>query len=229
MNKKLAHVISSYGITSRRKAEEMIRQGRVQLNDNIIRNVAMRISSIDIIKIDGQKIQKCEKKLWLFHKPIRVLTTHSKESDKLTVFDFFKHEYATFIGRLDYMSEGLLLLTNDVTYICKMQQYSRIYEVTLTSSPIKSFYKELANPYLGNIKLLPINCLKTKQTNLGFQLTLELFEGKNREIRQLCQKFELKILKLKRIQHGPYKLNNLSVGKFIQTTPLSDTHILRYE
>ncbi len=212
--KKVAHEISSRGFCSRREAERLILENRVLVNDKLV-CCADRVDSSVNILIDNEVVKKLESKFFIFHKPIKYLTSHNSQKGYKTIFDLIKiREHLTFIGRLDYMSEGLVVLTNSPEYVIKFSnsEYKRVYEV-FVDRVTNSFIRELENPILFNQRCLPIKLLDKKVIDGCIKIKLELREGKNREIRRLCEKNDIRVLKLKKIQHGPFQLLDLEIGK----------------
>ncbi|QEK37928.1 rRNA pseudouridine synthase [Candidatus Cytomitobacter indipagum] len=212
--KKIGHAISSMGFCSRREAERLVQYGRVCVNGIRINECAERVSNSDEITVDGRQIKKSSK-VFIFHKPIKYLTTHNPQDGYETIFDIINiREHLTFLGRLDYMSEGLVVLTNvpSLVKIFSSSNYKRVYDIYVNHID-RSFASEIRNPCLDGQELMRINM--TNQTKLVgcYKIRLELREGKNREIRRICEKCNMTIFKLKKVQHGPFKLGNLSPGE----------------
>ncbi|QEK38594.1 pseudouridine synthase [Candidatus Cytomitobacter primus] len=221
--KKIAHVISSSGFCSRRKAEQLILDGRVYIDGEKVETCAIRVDDNADIYIDNKKLIKSDMRLFLFHKPVMYLASHKSQNGYNSIFDLINiEEYLTFIGRLDYMSEGLMVLTNVPSLVSKFSssKYNRIYEV-LVDRVMESFIRELENPELDGYKLLPIRLLGVEVLDRCYKIVLELHEGKNREIRRICDKHEMTVLRLKKIQHGPFQLENLKLGE-LQEVNLQD-------
>ncbi len=209
--KKIAHEISSRGFCSRRDAEKIVLQRRVKVDGLTVLSCAERVDADSSIIIDGKSINAVSPKIFLLHKPVKYLTSHKSQKGYKTVFDLIKFdEHLTYIGRLDYMSEGLVILTNTPSLVSKLSEsnFKRRYEVQVDRIE-DSFVEELENPVLFDCDLLPIKLISAYRIEDGFQMTLELSEGKNREIRRLCDKHYMSVLQLKKIQHGPFKLLNL--------------------
>ena len=204
--KKLAHHISSNNFCSRRNAEELIKSGKVFVNGEQIINVAIRVEENDKIEIDGVLLKKLEQpKVWLYYKPVHVVTTHSQEDGKRTVFDMVRERlgYVLSVGRLDYMSEGLLLLTNsnEIAHDLMNNNYKRVYKVLVDYVPENIKYLE------EDFSLNGIHYKAWKIVNVHNNwITLELYEGKNREIRRVLDGFGTTVYRLIRVQYGPYKV-----------------------
>ncbi|USO00717.1 MAG: rRNA pseudouridine synthase [Alphaproteobacteria bacterium] len=209
--KKIGHAISSSGLCSRRHAEGLVLSGKVSVNGSIILSCASRVDNSDEIKVDGKLLKTQNPKIILFHKPIKCLTSHKSQNGYRTIFDLIKNKsYLTFLGRLDYMSEGLVVLTNDTSLVSKFssEKYERIYEI-FTDSISHDFINCLKKPVLDNFVLKPIRLISKKKIVGCYKLVLALRQGVNREIRKLCNVYGMSVLKLKKIQHGPFKLENL--------------------
>lgn len=203
--KKIAHYISSQGLMSRRMAERMIEAGRVKMNGSPAK-CAMRCKEGDMITIDDKPIQKRQIKLYAFNKPPMYLVSHRSTDHKKTIFDIIDKRlgHLTFCGRLDYLSEGLVLLTNSPALAHRLtsEDMLRVYVVE-TDSINPKLFSFCKNPCLDGEKLKPIEIIKV-QKSPNTQITLGLFEGKNREIRRIMKLLKMKIFTLKRIAHGPF-------------------------
>ncbi len=150
------------------------------------------------------------------------MTTHKDDQNRKIVFDYLPKSMKNYhtIGRLDYMSEGLILLTNSAELKEKMERGSlpRVYEVKIKGKP-HSKLKETLNSgmQIQHIKYKPIKLEIKKQNNGGSSwLSLTLTEGKNREIREILGQLDYSILRLVRVSYGIYKLRNLEKGKFLE-------------
>ncbi len=218
---RIAKFISSAGYCSRREAERLINKKKVYVNDTLCLHPSEKVDEKDIIKINDKIIKLSNKiKLWKLHKPIKYICSTKDNLKRKKIFDLIPKNIPKLIsiGRLDYMSEGLILLTNS-------GEYSRYLE--LPSSKIERTYRVCINGKINinDIKKinkgLTINKIKYNQARATLErekdsyswLIFKLKEGKNREIRKICNFFSWKIVKLTRISFGPYKLGNLKLGK----------------
>lgn len=229
---RIAKYISQCGVASRRQAEDLILQGRVQLNGKTVEECATFIKEGDEVIVDGKKIETpSEKRVWIFYKPRGVVCTRSDELGRQTIYDLLPKDFKNYhyIGRLDLNSEGLLLLTNspDVKtfYEHPSNKITRVYEARVFGE-IKSLnifnkkfdiYKvldeETGKMMLYHAKIEPIK-ISDDSKNHWIRFTLQ--EGKNREIRRICQSLGLSVSKLKRIKFGEFFLGTLEPGKFIE-------------
>lgn len=215
---RIAKALALYGICSRRKAEELIQHRRVSINNNIINHPVHFITNEDVISLDGQNIstELPNIRIWKFFKPKGVITSTNDKQGRLTVFELLPStlERVISIGRLDYNTEGLLLLTNRGgiarTFELPASGYERKYLCRSFGAVTGNMVKELA---IGvNIKgiqyrQVKIKIHKSKSKNHWSEITL--LEGKNREIRKLFAHYGLQVSRLIRISYGPYRLNNM--------------------
>jgi len=220
--------ISQSGLCSRREAKKLVFDGSVRVNGVVISNPAIQISVSDAVEVNGEQLSSSlELKLWLYHKPISLITTHKDPQNRPTVFEALPKKLGRVVsvGRLDINSEGLLLITN-------VGEFARFLELP-TNSIIRKYKvrafgkvdkKKLASIEkgctiegirYGNIQ---IAILTSAPNNNWFEITLH--EGKNREIRKILKFCGLEVNKLIRIQYGPYLLEDLKQGaiKEVQIT-----------
>ena len=209
--------IASCNIASRRKAEEMILEGKVSVNDILINDLATQISETDIVKIDGKPINLLiEKKYYMLNKPPNYVSTAKDQFSRACVVDFFdKTERVYPVGRLDYESRGLLLITNDgeLTYALTHPKYhiEKKYIVKvdskLTSNEELSFITgvDIGGYITAKCKLKYLN-------NNDYEVIIK--EGKNRQIRKMFNSFEKNVVDLKRVAIGRINLENLKEGSY---------------
>ena len=218
---RMAKYIANAGICSRRDAEKLVLEKKVKINGSLCIKVGTIVKESDQIKV-YEKIIKNNKilRLWKLYKPIKyICTTHDPQNRK-TVFNLIPKNYPRLIsvGRLDYMSEGLLLFTNNGDLARKLElpssNYKRIYKLCINGKiKIDELNKINKGITINKILYKKINISKLNFKNNQTWLLVKLWEGKNREIRNICNHFKWNIIKLIRIQYGNYKLNHLSVGK----------------
>ncbi len=221
---RIGKYIANAGICSRRKAEELIKNKEVKINNCICINPATKINEKDIIKVSN-KIIKINKKIriWKLYKPIKYIVSNKDEKNRKTVFDLIPKNFPRLIsiGRLDYMSEGLLLFTNNGDFARKLElpksNYLRVYRVCIKNQIKKNHINKINKGIIINkIEYKKINISIEKSTKEFIWLIVKLKEGKNREIRKIFEYFSWGIIKLVRIQFGPYKLLKLKEGKIIE-------------
>ena len=219
MSKKtFSKLLSEKFQISRKKAEGLIKTKKVLLNDVIESRPYLAVQEKDIISLNEPIKKKVN--LILFHKPKGCITSRSDEKNRTIVYDYLpkKFSHYHYIGRLDYNSEGLLLLTDSTAYKRKLESpksnIKRVYIVNVIGSfnnlKLKSLNQKIyaAKIYKNpNVSLTHTN--KNKHT-----LRFELTEGKNREIRNICEIFNLKVERLKRISFGRYKVKSIPLSKY---------------
>lgn len=220
---RIAKLIARAGVCSRRQAEELIAQGRVSVKGIKVKTPAEKFTSIEEIEVDGKKLKKPKSKLWLYHKPVGLVVSHKDEKDRLTVFDQLPlKERVISVGRLDKNTSGLLLLTNDGEFSRELElpenKFKRTYMAKVFGQINFPLLKEtLSKPLtIDNIQYRPlvIKLIKSSKNNHWLELTIK--EGKNREIRNILQYFDLKVSKLIRISYGPFELGDLRPGEVIE-------------
>lgn len=220
---RIAKFIADAGICSRREAERMIDQGRVQVNGLAINSPALNVTEQDKVLVDGRaiNIQNNTERLWLYHKPVGLITTHKDPQNRPTVFDSLPKWMPRVIsvGRLDINSEGLLLLTNSGELARRLEspksKITRTYHVKVfgAGEEIDICDQEL---FIDQVRYRPklIQKIDTKsRSRLNSWYLVELEEGKNREVRKIFNHFGYQVVKLIRVQFGQYSLANLKAGE----------------
>ena len=219
MQKFIAHS----GITSRRKAEEMIQQGRVKVNGKVTLNMGVVIEpSKDVVLIDNQPIQPEKDLIYIIlHKPEGYITTISDEFNRPTVIDLIrgisKRVYP--VGRLDYETSGLLLLTNDgsLTYQLTHPKHEVIktYIAKVKGVPDHSSLKRLTNGIdIGGYITAPSFVEILKKDGEFCHVTIKIHEGKNRQVRKMFDAVQHPVIGLKRIAIGTLTLDKLPLGEW---------------
>lgn len=228
-SQRISKIIAHYSNYSRREAEKLISCGMVKLNGKIVESPAINVTDNDEITVEGKPLLKeKERQLWALYKPRGFICSRKDEQGRRTIYDILPMQMQglMYVGRLDMNSEGLLLLTND----SELKQYlehpknklQRIYEVRV--------YGDLQRSQILNFseKNIVIKDVKTgqnityfakieqiKRSNQKYEdsknhlLRFTLKEGKNREIRRICEKFGLQVNILKRISFAQYQLGNM--------------------
>ncbi len=217
---RIAKVLSRAGIASRREAERMIEAGRVAVNGTIIDSPALNITEADSITVDGKPVSEPEpERLWLYYKPIGLVTSNSDEKGRNTVFDALPEDMPRVmsVGRLDINSEGLLLLTNDGGIKRKLELPStgwlRRYRVRVNGRPTEDTLAPLRRGVtVDGEKFQAMQVTLDRQQGANAWLTVGLREGKNREIRRAMEEIGLSVNRLIRISYGPFQLGELKPG-----------------
>lgn len=232
MTERLAKFMARSGVCSRRGAEELIAQKRVTVNGEVIDTPAFNVEGNEKILLDGEKLpQKDLTRLWLYYKPVGLVTSHKDEKGRPTVFDNLPAGLPRVIsvGRLDLNSEGLLLLTNNGELSRKLELPSngwvRRYKVRVHGFvDLKKLQSLQKGTVIEGIEYGPINAAIESQQGANTWLQVTLSEGKNREIRKVMKSIGLEVSRLIRLSYGPFQLGSLKKGeaKEVPTKVLKD-------
>lgn len=219
---RLQKQISTLGYCSRRKAEELIVKGLVKVNGTIITELGTKVDTNDIIEVEGVTLSKQEKEYYVFNKPREVVSTTSDDKGRKTILDYFDIDTRIYpIGRLDYDTTGIILLTNDGEFAnLMMKPSSNIKKVYLAKingilsleeiNTLKKGIKVKGISYnIDRIKVKKID--KAKNTSM---VEITIHEGKNHEIKKIFEYFNLDVLKLTRLSYGSITLGDLPSGKY---------------
>ena len=219
---RLQKYMSECGVASRRKSEELIKKGEVYVNGRQITELGFQVSSKDEVIVSGKEIKKEDKEYYLLYKPNKTVSSVKDEKGRTTVVDLIESKAKLFpVGRLDYDTSGLLLITNDgeLSNILTHPKYEieRVYEVKIDGLIKGNEIKTLENGIvIDNIKTkkCKIKLKKLDKKNKRSYLTVKLEEGKNHEVKNLFGYFNYKVLKLKRIRFAFLTLDNLKMGEY---------------
>ncbi|PKM50069.1 MAG: rRNA pseudouridine synthase [Firmicutes bacterium HGW-Firmicutes-7] len=222
MEMRLQKYLAQAGVASRRASEKFIEDGRVKVNGQTVVSQGIKIDiATDIVECDGKKVAIAnELKYYMLHKPTRFITTASDEKGRKTVLDLLPNQERLFpIGRLDYMSSGLLLITNDGDLTYKLthpkhvigKKYVAIVEPKVNISDIEKLEKGVD---LNVYKTAPCNITLIKEDSSTQTFEIILHEGKNRQIRRMFEWIDTKVIVLKRIAIGKLKLGSLELGDY---------------
>ena len=218
---RIAKVVSRAGLASRRDAEEWIVQGRVTVNGRLINSPALDVTANDVITVDGKPLPPRERtRLFLFHKPRGLMTTHADPEGRPTVFDNLPEGLPRLIsiGRLDFNTEGLLLLTNDGGLARALELpdtgWLRRYRVRahgeVTQAQLDALKKGVE---VDGVKYGPIDATLERDQGANVWLVFAIREGKNREVRNVMAHLGLEVNRLIRISYGPFQLAELAEGQ----------------
>ena len=216
---RIHRALARAGIASRRKAEELVAAGRVTVNGAVARTGQSVDPARDAIAVDGKPVAKPEAARWyLLHKPAGVLTTRSDPEGRKTVFDLVAPDPAlTYVGRLDFMTEGVLLLTTDGDAAHRLTHPSSQVERTY-SAVVKGPVKAAAAAIRAGVELED-GPVRPERVEVGegphprtWELTLTIREGRTREVRRICEAVGLEVLRLVRTAFGPIRLGALAPG-----------------
>ena len=229
---RIAKVVSRAGLASRRDAEEWIVQGRVTVNGRIINSPALDVTENDVITVDGKPLPPRERtRLFLYHKPRGLMTTHADPEGRPTVFDNLPEGLPRLIsiGRLDFNTEGLLLLTNDGGLARALELpetgWLRRYRVRAHGEVTQAQLDELKRGIeVDGVKYGPIDATLERDQGANVWLVFAIREGKNREVRNVLAHLGLEVNRLIRVSYGPFQLAELAEGQVeeVKTRVLRD-------
>jgi 23S rRNA pseudouridine2605 synthase len=218
---RIAKVVSRAGLASRRDAEEWIVQGRVTVNGRVINSPALDVTANDVITVDGKPLPPRERtRLFMFHKPRGLMTTHADPEGRPTVFDNLPEGLPRLIsiGRLDFNTEGLLLLTNDGGLARALELpdtgWLRRYRVRAHGEVTQAQLDELKKGVeVDGVKYGPIDATLERDQGANVWLVFAIREGKNREVRNVLAHLGLEVNRLIRVSYGPFQLGELAEGQ----------------
>ena len=223
---RLQKYIADCGVASRRKAEELIQQRRVKVNGTLVTEMGIKVSDADLVEVDGKVIKPENKKVYIMlNKPSGYVTTVKDQFGRPTVIDLLKgvRERVFPVGRLDYETTGLLILTNDGDFAYKMthpkHKIEKTYLATIAGIPtdeeISRFERGLKiEDYITAPAKLKI--ITKKERTCVVEVTIH--EGRNRQVRKMCEAIGHPVLSLKRISLGKLTLGNLAEGDWRELT-----------
>jgi len=214
---RIAKYLAHAGVASRRDAEKMLAEGRVRLNNITVTHPATFVADGDLITVDGALVEAPGKaRLWRYHKPAGLVTTHKDPQDRPTVFERLPPGLprVVSVGRLDLNSEGLLLLTNDGALARRLELpangWLRRYRVRVFGVPDPGRLAALANGVtIDGEKYGPIDAGLDSRKGDNCWLTVGLREGRNREVRKVMAHLGFQVSRLIRVAYGPFQLGLL--------------------
>jgi len=217
---RIAKVLARAGLCSRRDAERWIAAGRVSVDGRVLTTPAVAVTAANDIRVDGAPLPSPERpRLWRYHKPIGLVTTHRDEKGRPTVFDALPGELprVVSVGRLDLNSEGLLLLTNDGALARRLELpatgWLRRYKVRVHGDVDPDRLAALEKGItIAGAAYGPIRAGLERQQGSNAWIALAWREGKNREVRRVLEHFGLAVNRLIRLAYGPFQLGNLESG-----------------
>ena len=218
---RIAKVIARAGLCSRREAERWIAEGRVALDGKVLTTPAVTVPPGAIVLVDGKPLAEPEPtRLWRYHKPAGLVTTHKDEKGRETLFDKLPAELGRVIsvGRLDLTAEGLLLLTNDGELARKLELPStgwiRRYKVRIHGTVAPERLAALEHGVtIDGVRYGPIKAELERQQGANAWCTVSLTEGKNREVRRVFEYLGCPVTRLIRLAYGPFQLGSLARGE----------------
>ena len=217
---RIAKVLARAGVCSRRDAERLIAEGRVTVDGHKLETPAFKVKPGARITVDGKPVAEPERaRLWRYHKPKGLVTTHRDEKGRATVFEHLPAGMPRVIsiGRLDYNSEGLLLLTNDGELARRFELpangWVRRYRVRVFGKLTQDdLDRILTGVVIDGVKYNAVEAKLDRQQGGNAWATIALKEGKNREVRRLMEQIGVKVNRLIRVSFGPFHLGQLKEG-----------------
>lgn len=218
---RIAKFLARAGVCSRRDAERLIAEGRVSVNAKRLDTPAFKVTDTDQVRVDGMPVAPAEPvRLWRYHKPSGLVTTHRDPKGRATVFDHLPPGLPRVIsvGRLDLTSEGLLLLTNDGGLARRLElpangwvrRYRARAHGMITQAELDSLADGLA---VEGVRYGPIHAKLDHASASNVWVTVSLTEGKNREVRRVLEHLGLTVNRLIRVAYGPFQLGLLPPGQ----------------
>ncbi|GAE89057.1 ribosomal large subunit pseudouridine synthase B [Acetivibrio straminisolvens JCM 21531] len=207
---RLQKYLAECGVASRRKSEELIGQGRVKVNGETVTQMGRKVSLNDIIEVDGKPVKMEERKVYIaLNKPVGYISSVKDQFGRKTVLDLVKDikERVFPVGRLDYDTSGLLLLSNDGDFTYKLthpkHEIKKVYEAVLKDVPSKDDIKRFEQGlWIDNYLTSPANFEILESDGKTCKVKITIHEGKNRQVRKMCDKIGCPVIKLKRISIG---------------------------
>lgn len=224
MEERLQKFLANAGIASRRKCEELIIDGKIEVNGAIVTELGTKVSEKDIIKYNGKIVKPEEEKVYiLLNKPIGYVTTAKDQFNRETVLDLVKiNKRVVPVGRLDMYTSGALILTNDGEFVNMLthpkNEVNKTYNVTVKGNVTNEDIEQLQNGveiddgYItkpAKVKILKID----DEKNIS-RIQITIHEGKNRQVRKMCEAINKKVLALHRCKIGNLEVKDLEVGKW---------------
>ena len=218
---RIAKVIARAGVCSRRDAEKLIAEGRVMLDGETVKTPGIRVGTDQVVSVDGKPLDEPEgTRLWRYHKPAGLVTTHKDPQGRPTVFQNLPKTLprVVSVGRLDVNSEGLLLLTNDGALARRLELpaagWNRKYRVRLFGKITQAELEKLAEgTIIDGVKYGPVIADLERSKGMYSWATVKLKEGKNREVKRVMERLGLKVARLIRTGYGPFQLGQLAEGQ----------------
>jgi 23S rRNA pseudouridine2605 synthase len=217
---RIAKILARAGLCSRRDAERWVAEGRVSVNGEVLTSPALNVGGNADIRVDGKPLPEPDRaRLWRYHKPAGLVTTHRDEKGRATVFAALPKElpWLISVGRLDLNSEGLLLLTNDGALARRLELpatgWIRRYKVRVHGIVEPARLAALEKGVtIDGIAYGPIRAQLERQQGSNAWVALSLREGKNREVRKVLEHLGYTVTRLIRLSYGPFQLGHLARG-----------------
>ena len=224
---RLQKVIAQSGVTSRRKAEELIKEGKVKVNGVVVTELGTKVSSKDEIAVNDRIIEKETKEYYLLNKPRGVVTTTSDDKNRKTVLDYINTEARIYpVGRLDYDTTGALLLTNDGEFANILMhpnnQVDKVYLAKLNGIIKGEQINQLKNGVMLDDVLVKATRVKLKKVDPAkntSMVEITIHEGKNHQVKRMFEAVGFLVDKLTRERIGVFQIKDLKSGEYRKLTP----------
>ncbi|PKR78888.1 pseudouridine synthase [Halalkalibacillus sediminis] len=226
---RLQKVIAKSGITSRRKAEKLIEDGRVKVNKKKVTELGTKVTGNDVIEVDGVPIEREAPKYFLLYKPRGVISSVSDEKGRKVVTDLISEEIEERlypVGRLDYDTSGILILTNDGDFTQKLihpkYELDKVYVAKVDGLLSKEEVLQLKKGVVHEgerLKAVKSRMLSADKSKKKCIVELTLHQGKNRQVRRMFEALGYRIDKLKRERFGPITLEGMNPGQYRELNP----------
>lgn len=234
---RLQKVIAQAGIASRRKAEELIEKGRVKVNGEVVKEMGLKVSPQDAIEVDNKPILPKEDHVYyLINKPRGVLSTVTDPLDRPVIINMIHDKRRIYpVGRLDMDTTGALILTNDGEFAQKLMHPSYDMDKTYRVSVKGKMGFDVTKALETGLKVKGVDYQAMKVNNFRYfedkdrsVFDLTLYEGKNRQIRELMAHFGLPVIRLHRFSIGPLNMDNMKIGAYRELKPFEIKKLLHY-
>ena len=234
---RLQKYLANCGVASRRKCEELIAEGKIKVNEKTVTEVGTKIApEVDIVKYNGKIVKPSNEKVYiLLNKPIGYVTTVDDQFKRDTVLDLVKVKQRIVpVGRLDMYTSGALILTNDGDFVYKVthpkHEIEKTYTVTIQGIVEKTEVQKLRDgvkieDYIT--KPARVKILKTDEEKNISRLEITIHEGKNRQVRKMCEAIGKKVIALHRSKIGTIEVKNVELGKWRYLTKKEVAEILK--
>ena len=217
---RLNKYIAQAGICSRRKADELIQNGEVKVNDKVITDMSFQVRVRDKVYIGNYFVKPMDLQYYKFNKPAGYITTMDDEKGRKTIYDVLPKELHRLkpVGRLDKDSTGLLILTNDGDLINSLTHPSckipKVYHVTVAGKVTRDIIEKMSKGFeIEDGKIAYAEIIILEQSNKNTLMEVTLLQGLNRQIRKMFEKVDFEVEILKRIQHATIRLDGLKKGE----------------
>ena len=233
---RLQKYLSSCGIASRRKSEELILAGKVKVNGKVVTELGIKVSEKDEVEVENMEVYRKEKEYYLLYKPEKTICSVSDEKGRTTVVDLIETDEKIFpVGRLDYDTTGLLLLTNDGEFTNKLTHPKGFVEKTYIAKVSGIVTGKEIHELEEGIELEGVKTKKARaklkkidKKNNKTYVELTITEGRNHQVKNMFAALGHKVLKLKRISYALFDLEGMKIGEYRRLTAKEVKQLYNY-